>query len=349
MINKQTVQRINSARIILAIALIGLPLCVMIYHEVKTVVPLQIHNALTFRSYSHDLRFGYRDTIIGRMDLDKAWQPRILGRMLGSLFTKPADKFRGNEKRAEFIHLVGVYVAFWLGLTFLLYLGFLGKDALIPILGTYAAVAFVYTPAINDRVYPWDMPMLFFFSLFVCLLIKEKLPYFILIIPIATLFRESVAVLVPAYLFLSGSIRKRLFLFGAAASLYLATKATAGILTNVGGGFSFNPTLLITNVRYILFGTFPNIKEFYPNLYWLHHPFFLDAGLLAAFILYPFRGNNALILRIITLVFIAVMFVFGVVIEYRGWLELTPILLYPLYASKLGPSATTGEPLLETS
>lgn len=327
------VHNIDSVRKILAIALIGLALCLMIYNEVKIIVPLQEHNLTTFISYNHDVIFGASDTAVGRMDLEKSWRPRILGRMLGSLITKPADTPKGIN-RSHFIHLVGVYVGVWLGLTFLLYLFFLGENALVPILGTFAAVAFVNMLGIGDRVYPWDMPMLFFFTLFVCLLIKEKLPYFILIIPIATLFRQSVALLIPAYLFLPGSIRRRLLLFGAAAAAYEVTKVSADILTNSVGGFDMDTTLLLANLRYLLTGFFPDKAGWYPTVQNINYPIFLNAGLLLAFIVHPFRDRNSLMLRVIVLSFIAAMFFRGIIFEYRGWLELTPILLYPIYQKK---------------
>jgi hypothetical protein len=344
MVSKQTVQNIDSVRQVLAIAFIGVALCLMIYNEVKMIVPLQEHNLTTFISYNHDVIFGARDTAVGRMDLEKSWRPRILGRMLGSLITKPADTPKGINK-SQFIHLVGVYVGVWLGLTFLLYLLTLGKNALIPILGTYAAVAFCYMPGIGDRVYPWDMPMLFFFTLFVCLLIKEKLPYFIFIIPIATLFRQSVAMLVSAYLFLPGSIRRRLLLFSAAAAAYATTKVTADVLTNSTGSFAFDPTLLLANLRYLLTGFFPDKAAWYPTVQDINYPIFLNAGLLIAFIVYPFRDRNALMLSVIVLSFVAAMFLFGIIFEYRGWLELTPILLYPLYMNTF---QTPEGPALET-
>lgn len=338
------IQRFDSARMIVAIAFVGLTLCLMIYGEVTTIVaPLRDHSMSTFISFNHDVNWGDNDTPVGRMDLGRSWRPRILSRFVGSLFTKPADTPKGIDG-GKLVHLVGVYVCVWLGLTFLLYLVVLRDKALVPILGTYAAVAFAYMPGIGDRVYSWDMPALFFFTVFTCLLVKGKLPIFLVILPIATLFKETTVALVPAFLFLPGAVRKRLLMFGAAAALFVSTKITADIVTHSfsPGRLALEPALLLANLHFLVSGDFPSKAEWFPTIHRFVHPVFLNAGLLMAFFLYPFRNRYSLMLRTVVVFFVATVLVYGIVFEYRIWIELTPVLLLPLYLESI-PAAEFGD------
>lgn len=331
--------RLHSGREILAIAFIGVALCVIVYNEVSMIVPLHSHNVRTFIAFNHEANFPAGDTPIGFIDLGKAWRPRLLSNIAGAWATRSAftadtvNKGFQQITRMElqkFRRLVGLYVAFWLGLTFLLYLITLGGNALIPILGTFAAVAFGYMPGIGDRVYPWDMPPLFFCTLFVCMLLRDKLVLFLCVLPVAVLFKETAAVLVAAYLFVSGSRRRRMALFGTAAALCVVPKVTVDVLTHSTGRFTFDASFLATNMRFLFLGSFP-YPEWYPGMTGYHHPLLLNAGLLVAFMVYPFRGAHVWMLRAIVLCFIAGTLLYGIMFEYRIWFDIVPLLLYPLY------------------
>jgi hypothetical protein len=252
----------------------------------------------------------------------------LLSNVLGSYVTRSAI-VDGRISDERFAHLAGLWSAGWLALAFVLYLVFLGRDALIPMLGTFAGVAFCYMPGIGDRVYPWDRPSLFFSALFVCLPIKNKLPVMLLFLPTATLFKETAIVMAPAFLFLEGSRRKRIGMFGVALLSCVAAKIAADVITDSQSQFAFDPRLLLANIRYLLTGEFPH-AEWYMWASRLNHPFLVNAGLLAAFFLYPFPDENAWMLRTVVLLFIAGTLTGAVIFEYRTWVGLVPVLLYPL-------------------
>lgn len=86
--------------------------------------------------------------------------------------------------------------------------------------------------------------------------------------------------------------------------------------------------------RYTLTGEFPH-KGWYTWVSRINHPLLINAGLLAAFFIYPFRDKNTWMLRTIVLVFTTGTLAWGVVFEYRIWFELIPILLYPLYRGQV--------------
>ena len=323
----------KTVRQILAIALISCALCLMLYYEVKAIAPIAPHSAQTFIGYSQGIEFPVFESELGPMNLQKSWKPRLFSNMLGSLVTQHAV-VDGAISGDQIAHLAGLYAAGWLALTFLLYIVFFGGASLIPILGTYAGVAFGYMPGIGDRIYPWDMPPVFFFTLFVCLLLKDKLPYFLIFLPIATLFKETAIVLSVAFLFVEGSAKKRLLLFAAAIALSVGAKFVADVITQSQGRFTLDTRMLQANIRYTLSGEFPH-KEWYTWVSRINHPVFINAGLLVAFFLYPFQSRNAWMLRTIVIIFVVGTLFWGVIFEFRIWYELIPILLVPLYQSQL--------------
>lgn len=321
---------IRSVREVLALATIGIALCLMLYHEVKLVAPLHRDSRRTFIGYEQGLRFPVFDSQVGHMDLQRSWKPRVLSNVLGSLATRgaTADDEAGARK---FSRQAGLYAGTWLGLVFLLYLVALRGDALLPMLGTYAGVAFGYLPGLGDRIYPWDMPALFFYTAFVCLLTCRRLEYFLVLLPIGVLFKETVGILALAYLFSEHSWKRRRLLFALALALAGGAKLLADWMTQSAGRFSLDTTLLLANLRYLVSGEWPQ-KGWYA-VGGLHHPLLLDAGLLTAFLLQPFRDRHVWMLRTIVLAFSAGNLLFGVVFEYRIWFELIPILLYPFYCA----------------
>jgi hypothetical protein len=323
--------KMNRATIreIAALAFVGLALCVMLYNQVQVIAPIAAPSSQTFSAYVLGIDFPTCQSQARCVDLQKSWKPRILSNILGSLCVGSAIN-DGRLAPTEFGPLAALYASVWLGLVFLLYLGFVGRTALIPILGTYAAVAFGYMPGIADRIYPWDMPALFFYTLFICLMIARKLEYFLIFLPVAVLFKETAAVLALAYLFVGGPLRRRLTLFGLALLLAGAAKLSADGLTHSFGRFTLDTHLLVANLRFVVLGTFPN-REWYTWMDRIDHPLFINAGLLVAFFVYPFRSRYAWMLRTIVLCFALGNLLWGIVFEYRIWFELIPILLYPLY------------------
>ncbi len=191
----------RAARETAAIAAIGLALCLMMYHQVRWLAPLQPHSAYTFAQLARQPRSPREPSDAGKLDLQKRWAPRILSNTLAVLITQ--DCLQGSALDVErFSHRVGLYASVWLGMIFCLYLLILRELSLIPILGTFCGVAFGYMPGIADRIYPWDMSALFFYSLFIGFLIAGRIKWFLVVLPVAVLFKETACVLALAYLFL---------------------------------------------------------------------------------------------------------------------------------------------------
>lgn len=324
----------SSTRSFAVNAIIGFALCVMIYHQAYTLAPLSKHCQMTFLHPKLTMDFMVIKTRLGTMDLRRSWSPRILSIGMGYLFTR--DCLIGNQVLAEpFSQKVGLYVSFWLGLVFLLYLLTLEQLALLPILGTYCAVAFGYMPGIVDRVYPWDMPALFFYTLFVCLMIRRRTIYFLPLLPLAVLFKESTGLLALAYLFGPQPLSKRLRLFLIAGALAAGAKLYANYITHSGGGMALNGKIFAANLRYIATGEFTHAEWYAFPLRRIDHPLLINAGLFAAFFIAKCKDPNIAALRCIFIVFTLLTLFMGIIFEYRIWFELIPICLYPLYCREL--------------
>lgn len=316
-------------RALLAVAAIGFALALMLYQQVRWLGPQHAYSGATFGARALGIHFPpITDSSMGRLDSERNWQPRVLSMLAGSFAVRHALVENGFEREA-FGEGVGLYAAFWLALMSALYLVFVPRSALLAMLATYAAVAFGYLPGIADRVFPWDLPALAFFVLFVCLLIRRRVELFLFALPVGVLFKETVGILCLAYLFVDGSRSRRLRLFGAALALALVPRAIAGWATtgSLSGGAP-NLRLFVANVRFLLTGTFPH-PEWYRWIGGPIHAVFVDTGLLLGFILHPYRDANTPMLRLLVLAFTLGILGSGIVLEYRIWFELIPLCLYP--------------------
>lgn len=322
-----------------AAAIIALALCVMVYHQAAALAPLHPHTAQTFLAPRFQSRFVGFKSELGVMDLHKSWAPRLLSTGLGYLFTR--GSVEGNAAVADrFAHEVGLYAAFWMGLILLLYLLTLRHLALLPILGTYCAVSFGYLPGVADRVFPWDLPALFFYTLFVCLMLRRRLLLFLPLLPLAVLFKETAGLLALGYLFGPWPLGRRLRLFALAAALAALARFGALAVTHTFGAPPFSAALLLANLRFCLTGVFPHPEWYLYPLRWFDHPLLIDAGLFAAFLCVRGGDANLRALRWIFFTFTALMFCGGIIFEYRIWFELIPICLYPLYSQTLSAESS---------
>ena len=314
----------------------------MIYQQARLLTSLQPHNAETFVAGAFGVRLPPVETRVGHLDVARNWRPRVLSNALGSLAVRGAIHEQGLDRNA-FAHRAGVYSAIWLAAIFALYFVLMPRGALTAVLATYAGVAFAYLPGIADRVYPWDLPALFFVALFVCLLLRRRLELFLWALPIGVLCKETIGVLVLAYLFVEGSRRRRLRRFGLGLGLVIAARALAGLLTRTPPGALVNPSLLLANLRFLVTGEFPH-----PEWYlWIPSPvwaFLLDGGLLLGFLLHPYRDANTRMLRVLVLVLALGNLSSGIVFEYRIWFELIPICLYPFVRAADRTSIPEAEP-----
>jgi hypothetical protein len=311
-------ERADKIRMLITQIVISLALCVMLYHEVKILTPLYPHNYSTFLGHHLKLDFPTANRDNARIDLTKAWKPRILSNLLGSWITRGsvADIHDGSDHQARFVVRVGLWAALWLGAIFALYLLTFARNALLFIMGTYCGVAFGYMPGISETIYPWDMPALFFFSLFICLLHAGRLIFLLPILPFAVLFKETSALLCLGFLNMDETKKRRLTLFAIAALFVLASKVNVDFRTGSMSRFDFDSIVLRSNF-----------------LFFTHNwtPWLLNGGLLLAFLLLPLRHPSAFSIRLIFTLFIAGTLLYGIAAEYRIWFEIIPLGLYALH------------------
>jgi hypothetical protein len=318
---------VEKTRGTLAVVAVGLALCLMLYHQVRWLAPQHPFSSATFAARRHDLHFPVAETRVGRVDPERNWRPRILSNVLGSLALHGVPRHQDLD-RERLGRAVGIYSGLWLAATTTLYMVFVPTSAPLAMLGTYAAVAYGYLPGIADRVYPWDMPALCFFALFVCLLIRRRPELFLWVLPLGVLCKETVAVLALAYLFVEGTWPRRPRLFGTALACALATRLLAGLSTQSLSGGAPSLALVRANLRFLVTGEFPH-PEWYLWISGPAHALLLDAGLLLGFLLHPYRDGNTRMLRVLVLAFALAILACGIVFEYRIWFELVPLCLYP--------------------
>ena len=302
--------------------IIASALCVAAYNQGKLIALGYPHTALTFNALSQG--FGHYTESFAQ-----EWRPRIFSVWAASMFGA-YDSMVGNDPLAQetmFTIRVGAWVGMWLLLTNLVIIGARRERSLFFLFATYGAVSFGYmVPGdLSHRVYPWDMPALFTFWCFVALVDSGKFRWLLLLLPVATGFKETAMVLCVAYLFWDKAPwRRRLLYFVLASVACLAVKVAIDFATR-----SPRPVLTMTT------GAGTPGDRFLLNLRYLRqltvgHPIFINAGTLLAFLLLPGRSQRLWMLRTICLLFSAGIFVCGIIAEYRIWFEMIPIALYGL-------------------
>jgi hypothetical protein len=272
-------------------------------------------------------------------------QSRLFSNLVASLFVKV--KTSTEDTYARFIRQVSFYNAFWLFAVFLLCI-FLVKNQLFWIFGIFASACYAWTPAAEYRIYPWDGPALFFWTLLVLCSrprFKDILPF---ILMIGTGFKETVMLgfLIPLFWFEMPK-RERI----ARCAIYLAAcvmmKVTVVMLSRgllpfylIGAG-----AIAGQSVHHGL------PKDFMNNIHaifsWkLNHPVFINGGTLLATFLLP-NIKNIVMFKVLALLYIIVMLFFGGICEFRIWHEMIPVFLYcfSLIMSENGRLAKPDEPL----
>jgi hypothetical protein len=326
----------DSQRLFAATAIVGFALCVMTYFHAHDLAAVQRDTRKTFLASERDVRFPPFPSRLGLMDVRSNWMGRVLSIRFAHAFARASYSERMVDIET-FCQGVGFYVAFWMGATFLACLMALEESALLAILGIFAGVSFGYTNGISDRIYPWDMPALFFFALFVCLLARGRQDWFLPILPVAVLFKETALLLPFAYLLGPRPLKRRLATFAIAAILAAAARLVATRWAGTTEGVLLNWKIPLANLRYFFTGEFPEPGWYQYPLRWQIHPILANAGLCVAFLLVKSDDPNMPALRCVFWLFTLMTFLFGIILEFRIWFELIPICLYPLW-TRLAPA-----------
>ena len=237
----------------------------------------------------------------------------------------------------------GWYLLTCLALTF-----FSGKRALYYLFGLFSCFAFGYLPTVNMRVYPWDIPALFIFTIFILVLKRGTASPLLALLPIGMLFKETTIVLCVTFLFLPRPRKHKLLLFAAASALCLLVKLAVdravgvplpGMSMTTGNEAGPNIAINLDVLTHL-------DRHFFVN------PVLINAGTLAALLFLPQRDARIALIKTIALLFTTNMLVFGRIVEYRIWFEMIPLSLYAMELTFLAeaenaPAAQEGAAPLE--
>lgn len=298
--------------------IIAVALSVAIYSQSNMVAQMHFHNIETF--------FHYELETVPRDDLIQAWKPRVFSALLAkssqNLMTPYVNIPTGTLPRSPESHAIAQWTALWFLAICAVYVIAFRRWATLYIFGTYAGLAFGYMPGLVDRIFPWDMPALFFFVLFVGAFHLRCNAYILIaLIWLGIPFKETVGLLSLFPILLgNGGIRRRIGMTLLAVGGCVIVKVAIDILTH-------NSDVGLTMSHLPLEGDEPlltsNLREFKGGL-----PFLVNGGTLLSFLIRPGRSRTLLGMKAIAAVFIVGNLIFGVITELRIWFEMIPIALY---------------------
>jgi hypothetical protein len=303
--------------------LVSLGLTLAILFQAQMVAPIHRHTSYTFQGLEGVEQWP---------DLYRAWAPRVLSVEMAETFVElseglPQISSRIRQVKEDVPRGIAFYVAFWFALICGVWLITFRERSIFYILGTYACLSFGYMPGIDYRIMPWDMPAVFFYTVLVALLVSRAMRGWmiaavVLLIWLAVPFKETAVVfaIFPLFLLRSQPLSHRLGWTALAGGGAVVIKLVLNLVYNssVEGmttqSFFHDGPLLEWNLRMLAHG----------------HVFLVNAGTLLAFLLLPVRNEKLLMFKVMAVSFILGQFLFGVVSEYRIWLEMIPVALYGL-------------------
>ena len=297
-----------------ATSIVTAALTIMLCGFVTQVAPRNGQNFDTFLGYRTNME--YITISVGNgvdIDLDASWRPRILSRVFGGAIT--ADSLEAGQINSQlFASRVGLWVAGWfVAIAIVAVLG-AGRFGLVFILGTFCGVLYAIQPGADPRVFPWDMPALFFFTLATMLWMRDRPLWFLPLLPVAVLFKETAIVLAFGYLFVKGGRTRRLVTFCVALLLAGGSKVIVDVVTSSAGGLIMTHRLLLLNIQE-----------------GLRSPLLLlsNAGLtICALLLMPWHLRQGRALGLIAVLFTVGIMTLAVAAEVRIWFEMIPLGLF---------------------
>jgi hypothetical protein len=310
--------------------LISVGVIVPLFYQVVVLAPQQPDNLSAFYSFSSG--FESYDA------LKPAWKTRLFSNALAWQVDRVAAAVM-SVRDIRYINrpqpfAIGLWTIGWFFLVCLVYILFLRRRSVLYILGTYAALTFGYVDKLPaTRVYPWDMPALLVFVLFLFLFLRNQFKWIVLLLPLGMGFKETSGILCFAFLFADELSRKtRWQLLLASLALCVAVKLGIDMLVGVsepfftmetGLGGPFSAVYIVQNVR--------SLSSLQPLM--------INAGTLLSLALLPALNRKLLALKVLALLFAAGNFLFGTVMEYRIWFELIPFALYAIDSALIGGTA----------
>lgn len=158
-------------------------------------------------------------------------------------------------------------------------------------------------------------------------------------LPLGMGFKETTAVLCLAFLFAEQPWKRRLVMCAVSLSACLAVEIAIDIYVRV-------PIPLFTMEYRYQGGQGPTTFYVWENLKSLRDlhfvPLLVNGGTLLAFMLLPSVNRTMLALKLVSLVFVAGIFLFARINEYRIFFEMIPFALYALELFSYGDSCLDG-------
>jgi len=311
------------------------PMCIafgtafVLFIYIIYIASRQIDTVATFSAFSSGLE-NYIDV------LPPAWKARLFSNFLAfQVIQLPTNVPMLNSilhKIATYGNYFQLGVAFWTICWFLLisfvYVLDMKKYSILYILGTFAPLSFGYLRQVSERIFPWDMPALFIFTIFVLLFHQKKYWWIFVLIPVGMGFKETAGILCLVFLFTEMPWKQRLAMFFASVIFCIAVKFAIDL-------FVKEPTPFLTMEGV---GTNLTFSHIVPNLRSLKTliPLLINAGTFLAFILFPIDAKNIWALKTIAIAFLIGNLIFSSITEYRIWFEMIPFALYTFDVSLYG-------------
>jgi len=250
--------------------------------------------------------------------LRQEWRPRLLSNFLAG---RLAQRVEGPIPESRMARVAAAWTGVWFFATALAIIAFTGRHAMFYLFATFAGVAFGYLPTVNARIYPWDLPALFIFTLFTVLVRGNRLAPLLILPAIGVLFKETSIVLCFALLCLEGSWRQRLGRFGLAAGLCIVVKLVidAAVGVPLPGASMTTGDAQQSNLLFNLHALGHVAHRF------MVHPIMVNAGTVAALFILPRKDSRIVMAQVTALLFALNMLAFGRIVEYRIWFELIPL------------------------
>lgn len=292
-----------------------------VYHLAEEYAPRSKGAIPNFTAFAGGIE-GYRE------EVRPVWRARLASTWFADRMTRgdapgPADAADPDVQRERTARSIGAWTAAWFAATLAVVL-LTFPLAEFCALGVFAAVVWGYSmPVAGYRVFPWDMPALFFSALVFGLHRRGWRAGLVPILVAGVAFKESLAIWSVVLLWGEGARRTRVVRTAAAliacAAVHLAIRAFVAAEGEDWLAVGGDRASLGDNLRHFAFlegrrracGTWES-------------PWLVDAGFLAAFLLLPgaaeFRPWRAA-----SVLMVAGLLSCGIVTEYRIYFEMAPV------------------------
>lgn len=267
-------------------------------------------------------------------DFKTAWRPRLFSNGLAALTGRLSEWILSKTSVQFILNPLELTVALWTITWFLLIcfvlILFRKRHAAFYIFGTFAGLSYGYMPRLSTRIYPWDLPALFIFTLFVLLYSRDKYKWLFALAPLGMGFKETSLILCAVFLFSELPWKNRWVLLLGSGALCVGIKILLDLYVHapvpfftMENGFESSR---VTN--YYIIRNLIGFREFIPV--------FINAGTLLAFLLLPIYNQKILGMKFIAGLFMLGNLLFGNIFEYRIWFEMIPFALYGIEIASFG-------------